>query len=85
MTICVGEYDTKCGTVTNDNDMYIPLGNVNGDGVIDIADVSLLLAADFYGKDNTGLDITGDNMVTIEDVALTLQAQNFGKQSAKIV
>lgn len=85
LTICVGEYDTKCGAVTNDNDIYIPLGNVNGDGVIDIADVSLLLAADFYGKDNTGLDITGDNMVTIEDVALTLQAQNFGKQSAKIV
>ena len=84
LTVCIGEYDTKSGEFVN-NDVVIPIGNVNGDDVIDLADLSLLLAGDNYGKQNSDLDLTGDNQISVEDISLVLQSQNFGAQSVPIV
>ena len=85
LTVCVGEYDTKSGEVTNTNDILLPLGDVNGDDVIDIADISVLLAAGYYGQANADIDLTGDGLITIDDISTALTATNFGKSSVAIV
>ena len=85
LTVCVGEYDTKSGGITNDSAIAFPLGDVNGDDVIDIADLSMLLASGNYGQDNDKIDLTGDNIITIDDIAVALQTQNYGKSSVSIV
>ena len=85
LTVCLGEYDTKFGEVVNNDDITLPLGDVNGDDVIDIADISMLLATGNYGEANTAIDLTGDGMITIDDIAVALQDQNYGKSSVKVV
>ena len=85
LTVCVGEYDTKSGEITNDDAITFPLGDVNGDGVIDIADLSMLLATGNYGETNTEIDLNGDGLITIDDIAVALQMQNYGKSSVSIV
>ena len=85
LTVCVGEYDTKLGEVINNEEVFIPLGDVNGDDVIDIADVSVLLSTENYGQTNSELDLTGDNSINIADIAVTLQETNYGKASVAVV
>ena len=85
LTVCVGEYDTKLGEVINNEEVFIPLGDVNGDDVIDIADVSVLLSTENYGQTNAELDLTGDNSINIADIAVTLQETNYGKTSVTVV
>ena len=60
-------------------------GDINGDDVIDIADISQLLAAENYGLANSEYDLTGDGFITIDDIAEVLQDCNFGKSSVPIV
>lgn len=85
LTVCLGEYDTKSGEVTNQEDVVIPLGDVNGDDVIDFADLSVLLATGNYGETNEDIDLTGDGSITVADIAVLLQAGNYGEKSADIV
>ena len=85
LTVSLGEYDTKLGEVTNNDDIILPRGDVNGDDVIDIADLSMLLATGNYGQANTEIDLTGDGFITIDDIAEALQAHAYGKSSAKVV
>ena len=85
LTVGIGEYNTKLGEVINNDDIWIPLGDVNGDDVIDIADLSMLLATGNYGEINSNIDLTGDNFISIDDIAVALQAQNYGKKSIEIV
>ena len=52
-------------------------GDINGDGIISIADVSLVLATDNYAKsidgaENILCDMDADNTVTIEDLSVIL-------------
>ena len=84
LAVCIGAYDTKSGEVTCQDDVIIPLGDVNGDDVIDIADLSALLATGNYGKPNNEIDLTGDGMINIYDIAVALQATNYGKSSVII-
>ncbi|MBR2590031.1 MAG: dockerin type I repeat-containing protein [Clostridia bacterium] len=60
------------------------VGDVNGDGLIDIADVSQLLASGVYGS-NYGsegfvseMDLNDDWIISVEDVAIILQEDNYG-------
>ncbi|MBQ6381709.1 MAG: hypothetical protein IJJ41_08975 [Clostridia bacterium] len=85
LTVCLGEYDTKNAQAVNEEHVVLPLGNVNGDEVIDIADISMLLAGENYGQVNAQTDLTGDNIIDVADIALALKAENFGKHSAIIV
>lgn len=85
LTVCLGEYDTDQGEVINNDNIVLPLGDVNGDDVIDIADLSMLLANGNYGNTNAEIDLTGDGMIDISDIAVALQATNYGKSSVKVI
>ena len=85
LTIYLGEYDTASGAVTNTGAITLPIGDVNRDEVIDIADISMLLSTANYGKYNSEIDLTGDGLITIDDISVVLMATNFGKSSVKVV
>ena len=85
LTIYLGEYDTASGAVTNTGAITLPLGDVNRDEVIDIADISMLLSTANYGKYNSEIDLTGDGMITIDDISVALMATNYGMRSVKVV
>ena len=84
LTVCIGEYDTKAGQLIN-NDVAIPLGDVNGDDIIDLSDVSLLLSKNNYATSNTELDLNNDGEITVTDIAVILTDTNYGAQSTPIV
>ena len=84
LTIYLGEYDTASGAVTNTDAIVLPLGDVNGDNVIDFADTSRLLAVANYGKYNATMDLTGDGVITAADISTALLETNYGNSSAKI-
>ena len=79
LRVCLGEYNTALGEFTNSAQISLPLGDVNSDGVIDIADLSILVAAGIYGEMNAELDLDGDGRVTIADISVALQSDNYGK------
>ena len=81
---CIGEYDTKAGEYIN-NDALIPLGNVNDDDTIDIADVSLLLQSDIFTTENADYDLNKDGIIDIADISIILSARNYGKTSVEIM
>ena len=56
-------------------------GDVNRDGVVDIADISCILRADVYASDSEIEDINNDNVVDIHDIAVTLLADNYASTS----
>ena len=85
LTIYLGEYDTTSGAVTNTGAITLPLGDVNNDDVIDLADISMLLSTANYGKHNGEIDLTGDGMITIDDISTALMATNYGMSSVKVV
>ena len=57
------------------------VGDVNGDGVIDLADISLLLSSSVYGVENSEYDLDNDGVVALTDIAIVLQEQNYSKSS----
>ena len=84
LTIYLGEYDTASGAVTNTGAISLPLGDVNADDVIDMADISMLLSTANYGKYNSEIDLTGDGRITVNDLSVIFMAENYGMSSAKI-
>ena len=85
LTVYLGKYNTASGAVTNTGAITLPLGDVNKDEVIDIADISMLLSTANYGKHNSEIDLTGDGMITIDDISVALMATNYGLSSVKVV
>ena len=85
LTIFLGEYNNAPGEYTNTKNIILPMGDVNADDVIDIADLSLLLSAANFAQANTALDLDDDGIIDISDIALALQETNYGKASVKIV
>ena len=85
LTIYLGEYDTKYGEVINNENLVLPLGDVNADDVIDIADISVLLATGNYGSANDLIDLTEDGIISVDDIAVVLQAYCYGKKSVEII
>ena len=66
------------------------VGDVNGDSVIDIADLSCVLAAQNYGKAsadaaNQNCDVNNSDAVDIGDIAVILQASNYGKSGPLVL
>ena len=57
--------------------LFLPAGDLNGDGVINIFDLTRVGAS--YGTDDAVADLNGDGMVNIFD--LTMIAGNYGRQS----
>lgn len=85
LRVCLGNYQTQAGEYINNNTITLPLGDVNGDDVINIADISLLLSGENYAMAQETLDLNGDNLITVADIATILQADNYGKTSDLIV
>ena len=65
-------------------DYDFPMGDVNSDDVIDITDVSILLATENYGMCKAQLDLSGDNLINIADISILLQKNCYGAVSAVI-
>ena len=74
--------DTDLGELTLYN------GDANGDGVVDIADISLLLQVGHYGASvaqaGTDLDINDNGTIEIGDIAEILNADNYGGSDTAI-
>ena len=63
-------------------------GDANGDGVVDIADISLLLQAGNYGSSAQGrenLDMDDSGSITIADIAEILLAENYSGTDKEII
>ena len=71
----------------NVGDIYLPDGDVNADGIIDISDISTLLQSSVYTKtaENENYDINADGYIDISDISTILLAQNYGEQNKTIV
>ena len=87
ITVYIGEqvYSKNDKIDVTVENMYFPLGNVNGDNVIDVADVSDLLKAENYGVSGSDKDLNGDGIIDIEDIVIVINPNNFNKQSVQIV
>ena len=70
-------------------ELMIYNGDANGDGVVDIADISLLLQAGHYGASaaqaGTELDINDNGTIEIGDIAEILSAANYGGTDTTIL
>ena len=64
-------------------------GDANGDGVVDIADITSVLQADCFGTAATvptaPRDINDDGMIDIKDVNQILLAENYGGSDVTII
>ena len=59
----------------------IAIGDMNDDDVVDIADLSLLLSEEVYGKEGGAYkqyDLNDDNVINIDDIRILLKDDNFG-------
>ncbi|MBE6817667.1 MAG: hypothetical protein E7517_00710 [Ruminococcaceae bacterium] len=69
------------------HDLYVACGDINGDGVVDFADSSQILANGVYGCDwfderyEERIDLNGDGVINVQDIAVLLQEGNYGAQS----
>lgn len=59
-------------------------GDVNADGIIDIADISAVLSADIYTSAAPQADFDENGVVEMEDIACMLLSQNYGKTTTLI-
>lgn len=60
------------------------VGDVDGDDVVDIADISSLLKVDTYGLRNAQKDLNGDEIIDIADISVILSAMNYGRSGVTI-
>lgn len=75
--------DLKAAQDENISLLEVNSGDVNSDGIVDIADISCLLLAGTYGGDGAGKneDINNDGVVNISDISIALLASNYGSTS----
>ena len=67
--------------------IYLPDGDANADGIIDLSDVSTLLQSTVFAKSakNANYDINDDSTVDIKDISVILLAKNYGEENKTIV
>ena len=69
--------------------MTMACGDVNGDGVINIDDLGILLSSDNYNKDsvtakNKMTDLNGDGSVNIDDLGIITSSNNYNKGAIRV-
>lgn len=73
----------------NLGELKIYNGDANGDGVIDIADISLILKDGVYncstGQAGAQADIDDDGVISVLDIGEILLAENYGKSDETII
>lgn len=67
--------------------IYLPNGDANADGIIDLSDVSALLQGNIFAKTalNANYDINDDGYISITDISIILLSQNYGEENKTIV
>lgn len=71
-------------TYRTSSDQYIPIGDVNADGRIDVNDLTAIMISLNFGTKNTQYDINDDGVVNITDVSTAMLSANYGSESAVI-
>ena len=64
------------------SDVYIAIGDVNGDGLINISDISSVLLNGIYATSNADYDIDGSGSVDINDISIILLNTNYSASAA---
>ena len=64
--------------------LNIPVGDVSGDGKIDINDVGEVLLEENYGKNAPACDINMDGVADIADITIILAVDNFAATSKAV-
>ncbi|MBE6818189.1 MAG: hypothetical protein E7517_03390 [Ruminococcaceae bacterium] len=81
--------DAQLFTSADLGELALPNGDANADGVIDFADITLLLATANYGKSvdasRRGMDIDDNGVINVNDLNVILLADNYGNQDKEIV
>lgn len=62
-------------------DTYVPVGDVDSNGKIDVSDLSQMLLAENFGTDKAQYDIDDNGVVNVTDISIIMLADNYGKQS----
>jgi len=63
----------------------LKLGDVDGNGVVDVDDIGAMLLAENFGSDSAAYDINCDGTVDFADLSIVLAAANYGAQAQSIV
>ena len=63
----------------------IKLGDVDGNNVVNVDDVGVMLLAENFGSSNAAYDINCDGTVDFADLSIVLAAANYGAQAQSIV
>ena len=93
-TVCgitVGDAEVDLCSHTNAEISAINLisGDVNGDGCIDLKDVTLLTSSNTYGKtydeaDTKSADVNGDGRFDLKDLTIITSEKNYGKSDKTV-
>ena len=77
---------TLDGDVTVEHVLELVAGDVNGDGCVDLKDVTLLTSSDTYGLDaasakTMSADVNGDGCFDLSDLTIITSEKNYGKSA----
>ncbi|MBR2591104.1 MAG: leucine-rich repeat protein [Clostridia bacterium] len=59
----------------------VTLGDINADSLVDVKDISEILAAGVYGSGNTAADVNNSGAVDIVDIGIVLSSDNYGSSA----
>ena len=93
MEILTVNADSEAPVVLTENDdsaislIELSNGDVNGDGVVDLADVSAVLASGVYGSENAlgrAEDIDNNGVINAVDLSIILLSSNYASSSKTV-
>ena len=72
------------GDVTIEEALELIAGDVNGDGCVDLKDITALTSADTYGRSSeeaktASADVNGDGCFDLKDLSIIASEKNYGK------
>ena len=89
--IVVLNNDVSLNSSTNFNisNIVLTAGDINGDGCVDLKDITLLTSSNTYGKayseaETKAADLNGDGCFDLKDLAIITSEKNYGKSATVI-
>ncbi len=89
--VTVGAEDLDLNTSSNALTNFVLLsGDVNGDGCIDLQDVTLLTSSETYSKSyadakTKAADVNGDGLYDLQDLIIITSEKSYGKRGIEVV
>lgn len=68
--------------------IYLPNGDLNEDGTVDISDISLILKEENFASDSSNnefMDLDSDGVINISDISQILLEKNYAKSNCVII